>query len=117
VKKIRFIYSNWEASRLIPAVLIDCRASIPAILNKTGAEIKAYTDVQVAVVTPETLFYRLEAVDGTLAGYLTLLFDGQGTPSVAQFQLRPAFKSQEATISGFISNFIRDGIWKQDKLY
>ena len=45
-----FIYEPSEYRRIIPAILIDKRDAIPAISNKTGFEIKAYTDREVAKV-------------------------------------------------------------------
>ena len=44
--KTRFIYSQYECHRIIPGVLIDNRANIPAIKNKLGSVIKAYTGAE-----------------------------------------------------------------------
>lgn len=111
---IRIIYCQ-EPERVIPAVLIDNRANIPAITNVTGFAIKAYTDAQVAMIVPGVLPYRLETDMGNLAGFMTLQTSGGGA-GLYQFVLRPAFLSQKTEILGIISNFIMQGNWKADFL-
>lgn len=124
-----FKYEPSEYPRVIPAVLIDDRANIPAIANQTGAVIKAYFDIEVDKVTHnprDVLFFRIETInnknqiaDGVLAGYFSLLVKGQmptATASLYQFQLRPAFKQNTNQLSAEITIFIQNNSWKRELL-
>jgi hypothetical protein len=113
----RFIYSQSECNRIIPAVLIDKRASIDEIKNKAGSIIKAFTDQQVSLVTDTTIFYKIETDQGNLAGYFTLQVIRTGVVAILQYELRPAFVEFDLEISGLISNFIRDASYQQDYLF
>jgi hypothetical protein len=112
-----FIFSR-EQYRIIPAVLIDNRANIPAIANQIGTVIKAYTDSQVALVTPTTLFYKVESNLGSICGYFTLNVN-VGTKAVAlgQFVLRPNFQQFLTQITNQISTFIQSNMWQNDYLF
>jgi len=114
---VRFIYEP-DYPRLIPAILIDARASIPAIANQIGSVIKVYTDAAVTAVTPETIVYRLEnAVSGVIAGFMTVNTSNRGQVGVlGTVTLRPAYQSSAAEISTLISNFIQSGSFKADIL-
>jgi len=112
----RFIYSQSEANRLVPAVLIDKRAAIPEIKNKTGVVIKAFIDVQVALVTESCIFYKIETDLGNLAGYFTLQVIREGVVIILQQELRPPFEQFSVEISGLIANFITNGTWQTDHL-
>lgn len=105
----RFIYQPSEYSRIIPAVLIDARASIPAIKNQIGSAIKAYCDAEVVMVSGApfntVLFFKIEATDGSLGGYFSLRVTPLGA-RLRQFQLRPAFVQFNSQISMEIANFI-----------
>lgn len=111
----RFIYSQSECSRVIPACLIDKRAAIPAISGQIGSVIKAYTDSQVALVTDTCVFYKIETDMGNLAGYFTLSVGGSAVV-ILQYELRPAFEQFSVVISGLIANFISNGTWQNDYL-
>lgn len=113
--KTRFIYSQYECHRIIPGVLIDNRANIPAIKNKLGSVIKAYTDAEADKVKENCVFYKIETYEGNMAGYFTLEVGAQGV-TVLQFQLRSAFQQFNQEISGQISNFISSGEWRKDYL-
>lgn len=102
----RFIYSNVEKNRIIPSVLIDSRATIPAIKNEIGVVIKAYTDAQAALVTNDTPLYKIETEKGSCAGYFALQIGLLGSASIFMYQLRPAFVVSNSQISAEISNFI-----------
>lgn len=113
----RFIYSQSEALRVIPAVIIDKRASIPQILGQIGSVIKQYTDAIVSQITPQTLFYKIETVDGNLAGYFYVYFeDGNPNEPVWVKVLRPPFVQFDSTISSEISSFMISGAWQYDYL-
>ena len=114
----RFIYQPSEFTRIIPAILIDARASIPAIKNQVGSVIKTYTDAEVAKVVDYVLFYKIETTDGVLAGYYSLSIRLNGNHAVLlQYQLRPSFSSFVTQISAQINTFINNGSWKQDYLF
>lgn len=114
---IRFIYEP-DYQRLIPAILIDARASIPAIANQVGTVIKAYTDAAVAAVTPETIVYKLENADnGATIGIMTVKTSNMGQIGVlGGVTLRPAYESSAADISQQISNFMVENLFKPDIL-
>ena len=118
MSEYRFIWSNQEAARIIPSVLIDKRAAIPAIANQVGSVIKAFTDTQVAFVTDTTLFYRIESKSGgNLAGYFTLQVIRQGVVALLQYELRPAFEQFNSTILTEINTFMSTGgAWEADYL-
>lgn len=111
----RFIYSQAECNRIIPAILIDKRAAIPAIAGQIGSVIKAYTDAQVALVTGTCVFYKIETDMGNLAGFFSLSVGGSAVV-ILQYELRPAFEQFSATISGLIANFINNNSWSGDYL-
>jgi hypothetical protein len=114
---VRFIYEP-DYARLIPAILIDARASIPAIANQVGTVIKAYTDAAVAAVTPETIVYKLENTEnGVIVGYMTVKTSNMGQIGILEeVTLRPAYQNMTAEISTLISNFIQSGSFKADIL-
>lgn len=112
----RFIYQPSEYPRLIPAVNVEARASVPAIKNQVGSVIKAYNDSVVANVLSDVLFYKIETTDGVLAGYFSVRIKINIAVHVVlwQFQLRPSFNSFVTQISAQINIFITNGEWKQD---
>lgn len=112
----RFIYSQSEANRIIPAVLIDKRAVIPEIKNQTGAVIKSFVDAQVLLVSNTCVFYKIETINGNLVGYFTLQIIREGVAIILQYELRPAFEQFTAQISGEIATFITDSQWVNDYL-
>lgn len=116
----KFIYEPSEYHRIIPAVLIDARASIPAIANQDGWTIRSYADAESAKVDAnlKILFFRIETTiekldnsEGVLAGYFSL--SAIGKPRLYQFQTRPNFYQYNTQISAEISNFISSGQFRQ----
>lgn len=111
-----FIFED-DFSRIISAVLIDARASIPEIANQVGTVIKAYTDSKVAQVNDNTITYKIETDLGVLAGYFTIQVNTSNKTAVLdQFVLRPAFQGF-TEIQSQIVNFIQSGDWKPDFLF
>lgn len=115
----RFIYQPSEYTRIIPAILIDSRASITIIKNATGAVIKTYTDAEVSKIIDRVLFYKVETDQGVLAGYFSLQVKVNIATHAAllQNQMRPSFNSFVTQISAQITTFINNGEWKQDYLF
>lgn len=114
----RRILYNESYKRVIPAVLIDSRAFVPAITTATGYEVKAYTDAQVSLVTSTVIPYKIETDNGNLAGYFNLqVSTSPVSASVLNKQLRPAFQQFESEINQEISNFIQSSNWKADYLF
>lgn len=112
---ITIIYSL-DKSRIIPAVLIDNRAT-NGLAGKTGFEIKEVTDAAVEEVGVSDIFYILETDLGNLAGYFVLRVNiSNFTVNLTNVELRPAFKSQNDEIQQQIALFINQGIWKTDIL-
>ncbi len=111
----RLIYDT-EYKRTIPAVLIDSRATIPAIATKIGVIIKTFTDWEVNQITSNVLPYKIETDKGNLCGYFTIRMNGQAA-FLFQYQLRPAFVQFNTEISQQINIFIQQNIWRQDYLF
>ena len=111
-----FIYEP-DYSRIIPALLIDARASIPEIANQIGMVIKSYTDSKVALVNDETIVYKIETNLGVLAGYFSIQVNTENKTAVLQqFVLRPAFQSF-SEIQAQITKFIQNLEWQPDFLF
>lgn len=102
-------------ARIIPAIEIDARANNIAIADQIGDVIKAYTDSQVAKVTPDCIVYKLESENGNLAGYIVLKVTND-VANVFFMTLRPAFLQFSILIDQLISNFISNNSWQQDFL-
>lgn len=114
-----FLFSYCENyTRVVPAVLIDSRATIPAIKNKVGGVVKSYVDSQVGQIGDSNIPYRIENELGVLAGYFTVQVDmGNRSATLGQKALRPAFQSYDSQISQQIANFILGNEWHEDILF
>lgn len=115
---VRFIY-DIEYNRTMRGIINDSRENIPEIKNQLGVVMKTYADEQAALVTENSLPYKMETdAYGNLAGYVIL---GIGRTEQSAYlltkQLRPAFEQFSTDISEQISNFITEGTWKQDILF
>jgi hypothetical protein len=67
---------------------------------------------------PTTIFYKVESLQGSLAGYFTLNVNtGNKTAVLGQFVLRPAFQQFLNQIQNQISNFIQSNNWNGDYLF
>lgn len=109
-----------DFSRIIPACIIDARASIPAIKNQIGDVIKEYTDSQLALINDNCITYKLETELGVLCGVFVINVDTENkTASLLMKELRPAFRTGQANIdiSLIISNFIGNNLWTTDFLF
>lgn len=102
-----------DFSRTIPAVITDARDTIPAITRSLGYLVKVYYDARVAAVADNFIPYKIETKNGNLAGYFVLDANGE-VVSIAQKQLRPAFRQFDSELSQLISNFIASGKWRGD---
>jgi len=111
-----FIFED-DYSRLIMATIIDARASIPQIKNKIGFVIKDYVDSQVALITDNTIVYKIESNLGNLAGYFSIVVNTSNkTAILQQLVLRPAFQTF-SEINTQITNFIMSNSWHSDYLF
>ena len=109
----RIIY-NQDYKRVIPAVLIDGRGSIPAIQETGGIATKDYTDSVVNMVNENTVPYKIETDTGNLVGYFNILVDINGNATLMNSQIRPAFQNFDAEISQLIITFIASNDWVFD---
>lgn len=110
----KFTY-ELDYPRIIFACMIDARAGTP-LANKVGSVQKQFIDIEIAKVTSDVIFYRIEEGFGVMAGYFSLLTANQGTTvSLYQFVLRPAFQPFSIEIQQNITNFITNG-WQSDFL-
>jgi hypothetical protein len=112
----RFIYSNPDKERIIPAVLIDKRATITSIANQTGNVIKLFVDTQVALISSDVLLYKIETANGNLVGYFSIKIVREGVAVILQFELRPAYEQYNTIIMTEINNFMSSGSWSADYL-
>lgn len=111
----RIIFSK-EYQRIVPALMIDTREGT-ALANQIGTVIKSYTDAAVNAITDNTLFYKLETMQGVLSGYFTLEINKEtNTVNVASMILRHAFKTDILNIENQVNSFIQSSNWRQDYL-
>lgn len=107
-----------DYSRIMMAVIIDARATIPEIKNQVGSVIKSYVDSKVALVSENTIFYKIETDQGVMAGYFTIEVNtANKTALLGQFLLRPAFVKFSGEITNIITNFIALKKWQKDYLF
>jgi hypothetical protein len=108
-----------DYTRLIPAILIDCRASIPEIKNQIGDVIKAYIDGQLALIDDTCIVYKIEEItNGVCAGIFVLKVDtGNKTANLLSYRFRPAFQNDTLNILNIIVNFITSSAWHADMLF
>lgn len=115
-----YIVYEPDFSRVIPACIIDARASIAAIKNQIGDVIKDYTDSQLALINDNSLVYKVETDEGVLAGFFAINVNTENkTASLLMKELRPAFRTLQynVDISLLITNFIANSDWKPDFLF
>lgn len=113
-----FIVYEPDYSRVLPAILIDCRASIPEISNKAGSIIKSYTDIQVGQIGSFSVFYKIETDKGTVAGVFWIDVNTQDNTALLRSSwLRPAFAQFSVEINEIINNFIALKQWSIDFLF
>lgn len=111
-----FVYCD-EPRRIIPAIIVDNRASIPQIKNQVGNIIKFYIDSQLLLLGSTSITYKVETNLGVLAGFFSINVNTTNkTAILIMEQLRPAFKGF-AELTTQISNFILNGDWKIDYLF
>ena len=111
-----FVYEP-DYSRIMMAVIIDNRASIPAIKNMAGMVIKSYVDEQIDLIDENCITYKIETELGVLAGFFAIRVSTVDKSAVLIMQvLRPAFQ-KDAQIPFLITNFIGTGKYKQDFLF
>lgn len=101
--------------RVINGVIIDSQFIIPAISGQLGYVVKAYADGEVAKVNDNVLPYRIETDNGNLAGYFTLMVNGNSI-YLLQEQLRPAFIQFDTQLTSEINSFIINGGYRKDIL-
>ena len=112
----RFILAT-EPKRIISAVIMDARFSIPALNRLGGFDVKLFVDAEIAKLSGNVLPYKIETSTGSLAGYFTLQVDniGQNCTKISQF-LRPAFQPIINDINQQVNSFVSGGGWKADFL-
>ena len=112
-----FIRYDTEYNRVIPAVTIDSRSTIPAIKTASGNDVKVYFDDIVANVKSRKLLpYKLETVDGNLIGYFAISV----TNNVGNLEyscIRPQFQNTSSQIMTEVNNFITSKRWTCDIIF
>jgi hypothetical protein len=94
---------------------MDSQFIIPEISGKAASVVKAYVDAEYSKVIDGVIPYRIENDNGNLAGYFTLVANGNSI-SLFQKQLRPAFVQFDVQLSNEINNFIINGGYRKDML-
>lgn len=114
----KFIYEP-DFNRVMTAVIIDARASIPSIKNQTGFIIKDYVESQTSLITNNCIVYKIEETTNcVLCGYFVIQVDtGNKTATLILKQLRPAFVQFTNEITNQIVTFIQSLEWQQDYLF
>lgn len=111
-----FIYAT-ESTRIISATILDARFTIPELKDLGGFEVKDFVDLQISTLNSDTLLYKIETELGNMAGYFTLVVGNMGLSAVKSTQfLRPNYQGLENEINISVSEFVQNGLWKQDFL-
>ena len=111
-----FVYEP-DFARIIPAITIDNRASIPVIKNQVGSVIKAFNDYQLSLLSSTSITYKIETDLGVLAGFFSIQVDiSNKTATLIMEQVRPAFKGF-TELTDQIGNFIQGFDWQKDYLF
>jgi hypothetical protein len=98
----------------VQAVMIDSRAySMPPNIN--GNQIQPLVDAEVANVTRDVIFYKIESTLGNLVGYFSLKKNGSVGTKYQQ-QIRPPFLVDISMINSLIDNFVLANDWQKDYL-
>jgi hypothetical protein len=109
----RIIYDG-QYFRTWPSCIIDNRIAL-GLGNATGAQMEAYIQPQLAMVNPPTtLPYKLETINGNLAGIFLLNIHPSDGATVLYQVIRPAFQSDLANVNAAISTFILNNDWQFD---
>lgn len=107
-----------DFSRILPAIIIEARATIPEIANQIGSVIKNYTDEKVALITDTCIFYKVETELGVISCIFSIQVNTSNkTALLQQLVYRPAFVQFSTEISNLIGNFIGLGSWQPDYLF
>lgn len=107
-----------DYQRILPAMLIESRAAIPAIKNKVGIVIKSYTDSQVALIGSNSIYYRIETDLGVIASTFSIDVNTSNKTAVQNIiTIRPAFLQFKVDIQEIINNFITSKGWFGDYLF
>jgi hypothetical protein len=112
-----FIQYEPDYPRILPSMIIECRAAIPAIKNQTGTVIKRYVDNQKSFIKDNSIFYKVEADNGVLAGVFSVDVNANKTVLLNINFIRPSFLQYKTDILKIINNFINSNKWQQDYLF
>lgn len=107
-----------DFSRILPAIIIECRASIPEIKNQVGSVIKSFTDSQVSLIGENCIFYKVETDLGNIAMVFAISVNTQNkTANLLLQYIRPAFQENSIGMSNIVINFITSNNWYADFLF
>jgi hypothetical protein len=107
-----------DYGRLLPAMIIDSRSTIPAIRNQVGSVIKSYTDSKVALIGSNSIYYRIETNLGVIASTFSIDVNTSNKTAVQNIiTIRPAFFQFKDEIQVIINNFITSNGWLGDYLF
>src|SRR4051812_4813711 len=105
-----------EVSRTVQAILIDARATTMPD-NADGNVIKPIVDAAVAAISTNSIPYKIESDNGSLAAFFVILVDrATFTGSLQDSKIRPQFNSDSTAIDTLIADFIASEEWKIDFL-
>jgi hypothetical protein len=98
--------------RTIPSCIIEVRQT-NGLANATGDVMETYIQSQISLLVPGTLKYKLETMNGNLAGVFALQVVGD-VVTVIFSVIRPAFQSDLSNITAEINTFIQSNEWVYD---
>lgn len=108
------IENRTEIKRIVQSTIIACYVELD-LLGEDGNSIQAYIDAQVIEIDGNPSFYTIEADNGGICGYFTLVSDN-GVVTVRKRLFKPQFSTYFAEFNTMINNFIISGNWRFDVL-
>lgn len=113
-----FIQYEPDYIRLLPAMIIESRATIPEIKNQVGIVIQNYTNSQVLLIGVNSLYYKIETDLGCIASTFSIDVNTTNQTGVLNiFTIRPAFVQFKVEIQEIINNFIMSKEFIGDYLF
>ncbi len=100
---------------MLSGVILENRQAIPETKDKTGFEVKAFIDSQIALVGDMVIPYIMETAQGNLVSFFSLQVAGE-TASLLQLFIRGNFTQFEPEITTKIGIFITSNDWRTDFL-
>jgi S1-C subfamily serine protease len=109
----RIIFDD-QYVRTIPSCIIEARKT-NGLANAIGTVMESYIQSQIALIVPGVLPYKIETINGNLAGVFSLQTTASGLATVLFSIIRPAFVADQSNITAEINTFIQSNNWVYDE--